>query len=190
MSRIIALLIALSTSVSGCTSTASIYSKPSTAILVRQDNYVLFIRRLDATERQRLRKFVATATRGRSDALHLLVSASPRLSAEIVSQIEKMGIDAHSIHLIGEHEGETARVDAVVFKALPPVCPSLSSPKLDDDAFDQTLGCSIRHNLVVMINDPRDLLDHQTAGPSDGDRAGIPVAKYRTFTTDPNSRPE
>ncbi|GLR46258.1 hypothetical protein GCM10007880_67760 [Mesorhizobium amorphae] len=98
-----------------------------------------------------------------------------------------MGVDAYNIHLsdtsIDRNEGFSARIEAIVYRASPPVCPLLSSP-LGNDNFDQTLGCSIRHNLVVMVNDPRDLLDNTAVRPSNGDRAAIPVAKYRTFAAD------
>ncbi|QFI70508.1 hypothetical protein EKH55_5634 (plasmid) [Sinorhizobium alkalisoli] len=35
-----------------------------------------------------------------------------------------------------------------------------------------------------MVNDPRDLFNNQVIKASNGERAAIPVAKYRTFTTD------
>ncbi|MET2832532.1 CpaD family pilus assembly lipoprotein [Mesorhizobium shangrilense] len=180
--RIKVLLVALTASLSGCVS-PPIYVEPSTPILIRQETSVLMLESLRASERQRLRVFLERASRGRRDALHLLISGSPRLSAETIHQARQMGIDAYNIHLLDQH-GRAVRIEAIVYHARPPVCPSFSSPLLNDKSFDQTLGCSTRHNLAVMVNDPRDLFDNKAVKPSDGDRAAIPAAKYRTFTTD------
>lgn len=188
MLRIISLLV-LTANIAGCTTSAPLYVDPSAqAILVRQENNVLLLQGLQAAERQRLRGFIASASRGRVDALQLLISGPSRPSAQIASQARKMGVDAYNIHLldpsIDQNDGVSVRVEAIVYSASPPVCPSLSSPLGKDNSFDQTLGCSTRHNLVVMVNDPRDLLDNPAVRPSNGDRAAIPVAKYRTFATD------
>ncbi|MEX2697601.1 CpaD family pilus assembly lipoprotein [Rhizobium mongolense] len=186
--RIISLLV-LTANVAGCTTSAPFDVDPSAqAILVRQENIVLLSQGLYATERQRLRGFIVSASRGRVDALQLLISGPSRLSAQIASQARKMGVDAHNVHLldpsIDQNDGVSVRVEAIVYSASPPECPSLSSPLGKDNSFDQTLGCSIRHNLAVMVNDPRDLLDNPAVKPSNGDRAATPVAKYRTFATD------
>ncbi|AGS25366.1 CpaD family pilus assembly lipoprotein [Rhizobium etli] len=179
--RIISLLIVLSASVSGCTSASP--TEPATEILVRQKNDVLFFRSLSRSERRRLQIFIATIGRGRFDAVHLFVSGSPRLSAEIVSQAMQMGIDDHNIHLFEQHAGSTSRVEALVYEALPPDCPALSDPLANDSSFEQGLGCSTRRNLAVMVNNPRDLIGNNAVRLSNGDRAAIPVAKYRTFET-------
>ncbi|NGO54265.1 CpaD family pilus assembly lipoprotein [Allomesorhizobium camelthorni] len=180
--RITGLLIALTASVSGCTSTAP-NVEPLTPILIRQETTVLMFESLRASERQRLRVFLERASRGRRDALHLLISGSRRLSAETVHQAKEMGIDVYNIHLFDQDDGRAARIEAIVFHADPPVCPSFSSPLPNEKSFDQTLGCSIRHNLAVMVNDPHDLLDNRAVKPSNGDRAAIPAATYRTFAT-------
>ncbi|MFB9984714.1 CpaD family pilus assembly lipoprotein [Mesorhizobium newzealandense] len=181
--RNIVLQIALTASVSGCTSTTPIDVEPSAPILIRQETTVLTIESLRASGRQRLRVFLERASRGRRDALHLLISGSSQLSAEAVHQARQMGLDAYSIHLLDQHDGGAVRIEAIVYHARPPVCPSYSGALLTDKSFHQPLGCSTRHNLAVMVNDPRDLLDNKAIEPSDGDRAAIPVATYRTFAT-------
>ncbi|MCA1408306.1 CpaD family pilus assembly lipoprotein [Ensifer sp. IC3342] len=178
--RIIALLIALAASVAGCTSTAPIYVEPSTQISVRQEATVLTLESLHASEQQRLLAFLWKASGGRSDALHLLIRGSSRLSAEAAHQARQLGIDASNIHLLGQHDRGPVRIEAVVYHARPPIC--RSSPLLNDESFDQPIGCSTSHNLAVMINDPRDLLDNRAVKLSGGDRAAIPVATYRTFS--------
>ncbi|PDT80423.1 CpaD family pilus assembly lipoprotein [Sinorhizobium sp. BJ1] len=180
--RIIALLIALAASVAGCTSTAPIYVEPSTQISVRQDATVLTLESLHASEQQRLLAFLWKTSRGRSDALHLLIRGSSRLSAEAAHQAKQLGIDAANIHLFDQHDRGPVRIEAVVYHARAPICRSLSSPLLNDESFDQPIGCSTSHNLAVMINDPRDLLDNRAVKLSGGDRAAIPVATYRTFS--------
>ncbi|NKL25081.1 CpaD family pilus assembly lipoprotein [Rhizobium leguminosarum] len=184
--RIISLLV-LTANVAGCTTSAPLDVDLSQALLVRHENIVLQLQGLNATKRQRLRGFIVSASRGRVDALQLLISGPSLLSAQIASQAKKMGVDAHNIHLldpsIDQNDGVSVRVEAIVYSASPPQCPSLSSPLGKDNSFDQTLGCSIRHNLAVMVNDPRDLLDNPAVKPSNGDRAATPVAKYRTFAT-------
>lgn len=183
--RIKVLLVALTASLSGCVS-PPVYVEPSTPILIRQETTVLMLESLRASERQRLRVFLERASRGRRDALHLLISGSPRLSAGTVHQAKEMGIDAYNIHLFDQHDGRAARIEAIVFHAHPPVCPSFSRQLLNEKSFDQTLGCSTRHNLAVMVNDPHDLLDNRAVKPSNGDRAAIPAATYRTFATGKN----
>ncbi|PVE20255.1 hypothetical protein DC522_33420, partial [Microvirga sp. KLBC 81] len=138
-------------------------------------------------ERQRLHDFIASASRGRPDAVHLDIIGSPRLGTQVASQARAMGVGAYNIRLYDrrtdQHDSFAVRVEAVVYEARPPVCASLSivGPSVNDNSFDQTLGCSIRNNLGVMINDPRDLLDNEAVRASNGDRAAIPVATYRTF---------
>ncbi|NRP75882.1 hypothetical protein ILFOPFJJ_06806 [Ensifer psoraleae] len=176
-------LVALIASLSGCVS-PPLHVEPSTPILIRQETSVLILESLRDSELQRLRIFLVRASRGRRDALHLLISGSPPLSAEAVHQAKQMGVDTSNIQLLEQHHGRAARIEAIVYDARPPVCPSFSSTLPSDDSVDQTLGCSTRHNLAVMVNDPRDLFNNQAVKPSNGERAAIPVAKYKTFTTD------
>ncbi|MDX8437725.1 MULTISPECIES: CpaD family pilus assembly lipoprotein [Mesorhizobium] len=188
MMRITSLLVALSASVSGCTSSSPVES--STEIIVRQENKVLFLQSLRAVERQRLRNFIASASRGRSDAVHLFISGPPWLGAQIASQVMEMGVDGYNIRLFEQHHRSAARIEAIVYDSLPPDCPPFSGPLANDSSFDRTLGCSTRRNLAVMVNDPRDLIDNNAVRPSLGDRAAIPVAKYRTFETGKTSSAE
>ncbi|RRI01529.1 hypothetical protein EH240_14650 [Mesorhizobium tamadayense] len=181
--RIIFLLIGLTASASGCTSTAPVYVEPSTPIVIEQKTTVLVIKNLRASERQRLRVFLERTSRGRRDALHLLIWGSSRLSAEVVHQARQLGIDTYNIQLLDQHDGGALEVEAIVYHARPPACPSYSGPLLSDKSFERPLGCSTRRNLAVMVNDPRDLLDNKAVKLSDGEHAAIPVATYRTFAT-------
>ncbi|WP_114948096.1 CpaD family pilus assembly lipoprotein [Microvirga calopogonii] len=176
-------LVALAASLSGCAS-PPIRVEPSAPTLIRQETTVLTLEGLHASERQRLRVFLQRASRGRLDALHLLISGSPRLGAEAVHQAKQMGISTYNIQLLSQHSSRVARIEAILYLARPPVCPSLFSPLSDEVSVEQTLGCSTRHNLAVMVNDPRDLLGNMAVTQSDGDRAAIPIAKYREFTID------
>ncbi|WP_051335026.1 CpaD family pilus assembly lipoprotein [Bradyrhizobium sp. Ai1a-2] len=192
--QIVCSLIALTASVAGCASTAPMYIEPTAqAILVQQEKNVLLLQSLRGAERQRLRYFIASVSRGRRDALHLNIIGSPRLGAHVASEARAMGVDAYNIRLyappIGQRDGFAARIEAITYAAQPPLCPSVPivGPSANDNSFDQTLGCSIRHNLGVMVNDPLDLLDNKAVMASPGDRAAIPVATYRTFATGNNS---
>ncbi|MGX5832507.1 CpaD family pilus assembly lipoprotein [Mesorhizobium sp. 43Arga] len=176
-------LLALMASLSGCVS-APIHDEPSTPVYIRQETTVLILESLRASERQRLRNFLERASRDRRDGLHLLISGSPRLSAEAVHQAKQMRIDTYNIQLLDQHDARTARIEAIFYHARPAVCPSFSGPLPNDESLDQPLGCSTRHNLAVMVNDPRDLLDNKAVKPSDGDRAAIPAARYRTFAAE------
>ncbi|WP_027038944.1 CpaD family pilus assembly lipoprotein [Mesorhizobium ciceri] len=179
-------LVALAASLSGCIS-PPIPVEPPAPILIRQETAVMTLESLRASERQRLRTFLERASRGRRDALHLLISGSSGLSAEAVHQAKQMGIDGYNIQLTDQHDGRTARIEATVYLARPPDCPLFSGMLPDTEFLDQTFGCSTRHNLAVMVNDPRDLFGNKAVKPSDGDRAATPVTKYRAFTTDKSS---
>ncbi|WFU54879.1 CpaD family pilus assembly lipoprotein [Bradyrhizobium pachyrhizi] len=192
--RIVGPLIALTASLGGCTSTGPTYLEPAAqAVLVQKERNVLLLQSLRGSERRRLWDFIARTSRGRRDALHLDIAASPRLGAQIAHEARAMGVDAYNIRLYGpsidRRDGFAARIEATTYEAHPPVCPSMSivGPSVNDNSFDPTLGCSIRNNLAIMVNDPHDLLDNQVVMPSDGNRAAIPVATYKIFATGNNS---
>ncbi|MGY3610660.1 MULTISPECIES: CpaD family pilus assembly lipoprotein [unclassified Bradyrhizobium] len=178
-------LFVLMTSLGGCTSTATINTFPAEqATMVQQQNSVLVLQSLRGLERYRLREFIATNSRGRFDALHLDIIGSPRLAAQVASEARAMGLAPYNIRLFGPRLdrplGFAVRIQATVYEARPPVCPSLAiiAPSVNDNSFDQTLGCSIRNNLGVMVNDPGDLLDNRAVMATTGDRAAVPVATY------------
>lgn len=192
--RFVRPLICLTVSLGGCASTAPTYLEPTAqAILVEQEKNVLLLQTLGGPERQRLRYFIASTSRGRYDALHLDIVGSRRLGAQIAAEARAVGVDAHNIRLYGpfidRRDGSAARIEAITYEAHPPVCPSIAivGPSVNDNSFDPTLGCSIRNNLAGMVNDPRDLIDNQAVVPSDGNRAAIPVATYKAFATGNNS---
>ncbi|WP_083519136.1 CpaD family pilus assembly lipoprotein [Bradyrhizobium jicamae] len=180
-------LIAIAATLGGCANSASIHSGPAEqAIQVEQKNSVLFLQSLRGSERHRLRSFIADASHGRRDALHVSVTGSPRLIVQVAHEARAMGISPDNIRLSASppaHFG--VRIEAITYEAHPPVCPSLLivGPAVNDNSFDPTLGCSTRNNLAVMVNDPLDLLDNRSVVTSKGDRAAIPVASYGTFAS-------
>ncbi|MGL3104806.1 CpaD family pilus assembly lipoprotein [Bradyrhizobium sp. BR 1432] len=92
-----------------------------------------------------------------------------------------MGVPAYNIRLsaspvdLPSHFG--VKIEAIIYEARPPLCPSLSiiGPSVDDNSFNPTLGCSIRNNLAVTVNDPGDLLENRAILPTSGDRAVLPL---------------
>ncbi|WP_439406699.1 CpaD family pilus assembly lipoprotein [Bradyrhizobium sp. DASA03076] len=192
--RIVCPLIALATGLAGCTSTAPTSVDPAAqATLVQEEKNVLLLQSLRGAERQRLREFIASTSRGLRDALHLNIAGPPRLGVQIASEARTMGVDPHNIRLYGplitRRERFAARIEAIMYEAHPPDCPSMSivGPSVNDNSFDPTLGCSIRNNLAIMVNDPRDLIGNPAVMPSDGNRAAIPVSTYKSFATGNNS---
>lgn len=175
----------------GCANTTPIYLEPTAqAILVEPENNVLLLKSLGGAERQRLRDFIMVASQGRRDALHLEVSGARRLGAQVVRQAMALGVEPANIRRFdgrADPNGVFAvRVEAVAYRAIPPECPSLSivGPSVNDNSFDQTLGCSNRNNLAAMVNDPRDLIGNGAVTAGNGDRAARPVAAYRAFSRD------
>ncbi|WP_338025319.1 CpaD family pilus assembly lipoprotein [Bradyrhizobium yuanmingense] len=175
-------LIAVAATVGGCTHNAAIYSRPTEqAIQVEQQTSILRLQSLRRSERSGLRNFIANASRGRRDALHLDVNGSPRLVAQVAHEARAMGVPGYNIRLsasrvdLPSHFG--VQIEAIIYEARPPLCLSLSiiGPPVDDNSFNPTLGCSIRNNLAVTVNDPGDLLENRAVLPTSGDRAVLPL---------------
>ncbi|WP_084808496.1 CpaD family pilus assembly lipoprotein [Bradyrhizobium sp. NAS80.1] len=190
-------LIAIATTVGGCTHDAAIYSgRTEQAIQVEQKTSVLVLQRLRRAERYGLRDFVANASRGRRDALHMDVSGSPRLVAEVAHEARAMGVPPYNIRLSASPVGLPShfgvRVEAIIYEAHPPLCPSFSivGPSVDDNSFNPTLGCSTRSNLGVMLNDPGDLLENKAVMPTGGDRAVAPLTARGSLTPGNKSNSE
>ncbi|KYK44257.1 hypothetical protein A1D31_37085 [Bradyrhizobium liaoningense] len=181
-------LLGIAATLGGCANTASVrYGPAEQVIQVEQKSSILFLQSLRRPETHRLRNFIATASRGRRDALHLDVTGSPRLIAQVAHEARAMGVAPYNIRLSAyPHDLPTrsgVRIEAITFEAYPPPCPSLSivGPTMNDNSFDPTLGCSTKNNLATMVNDPLDLLDNRSIMTSNGDRAAIPVASYGTL---------
>ncbi|WP_407120914.1 CpaD family pilus assembly lipoprotein [Bradyrhizobium sp. STM 3561] len=166
----------------GCANPASIQPAPADQeIQVEQKSSVLFLQSLRGPERHRLRSFIAATSRGRRDALHVRVIGSPRLIAQVADEARAMGVANYNILLSASRVDLPARsgvrIEAITFEAHPPVCPSLSivGPTVNENSFNPTLGCSVRNNLAVTINDPGDLLGNHAVMPTSGDRAVLPI---------------
>ncbi|MDH2345504.1 CpaD family pilus assembly lipoprotein [Bradyrhizobium sp. SSUT77] len=182
-------LIAISASVGGCTNSSAIYSgHAERTIRIEQKTSVLLLQGVRRVERSRLRDFIASASRGRRDALHLDVTGSPRLIAQVAHDARAMGVTPLNIRLsdsalsLPAHFG--VRIEATIYEAHPAICPPLSivGPSVDDNSFNPTLGCSIQNNLGVMVNEPGDLLGNEAVVPTSGDRAVLPFPARRTIT--------
>ncbi|UFW51054.1 MULTISPECIES: CpaD family pilus assembly lipoprotein [Bradyrhizobium] len=174
--------IFIAATMGGCANTASIQPAPADQeIQVEQKSSVLFLRSLRGSERHRLRSFIAATSRGRRDALHVSVIGSPRLIAQVADEARAMGVANYNILLSASRVDlpvrSGVRIEAITFEAHPPVCPSLSivGPTVNENSFNPTLGCSVRNNLAVMINDPGDLLGNHAVMPTSGDRAVLPI---------------
>ncbi|MGY3473409.1 CpaD family pilus assembly lipoprotein [Bradyrhizobium ottawaense] len=174
--------IVIGATLGGCANTASIQPAPADQeIQVEQKSSVLFLQSLRGPERHRLRSFIAATSRGRRDALHVGVIGPPRLIAQVAHEARAMGVATYNIRLSASRVDLPARsgvrIEAITFEAHPPVCPSLSivGPTVNDNSFNPTLGCSVRNNLAVMVNEPGDLLGNGAVMPTSGDRAVLPI---------------
>jgi pilus biogenesis lipoprotein CpaD len=168
------------------------YIETPPAVLVQPASHILLLSSgpggaLTSADRRRLEDFIYTASHGRLDAIHVdVIGIDPRARYAVTRRAIRMGVTPFKVKEINapadEHYRFAIRVVAVRYTALAPGCPSLeitASP--NDNHFEPTLGCSNRANLAATVNDPRDLLVSSAVPPSDGERAAIPVTRYRTF---------
>lgn len=181
-------LIVLAANVGGCTRTAPIDLRPTDEMpMVQQETSVLRLETLRGPERYHLRNFVASASRGRLDTVHLDITGSTSLGAQVAREARAMGVVPYNIQMsrpdLAQPIGSAVRVEATAYAVHPPTCRALTiaGPAVNDNSFDRALGCSIRNNLATMVNDPHDLLDNHVVMPTNGDRAATPVATYRAF---------
>jgi pilus biogenesis lipoprotein CpaD len=184
---------------SGCFSSAPIFVEPTAqAILVQPSLNTLVLQSgrsggLPSSERRRLVDFLRVASNGRVDALHVkVISPSPYLRHTVGTTATSIGLQPWNIVEVAgpaDDRGQFAvRVLAEYATAIPPVCPSLSivGPSVNDNDFDQTLGCSTRANLALTVNDGHDLFGNGAVTAADGERAAVPIERYRSFNS-PNA---
>jgi pilus biogenesis lipoprotein CpaD len=194
--RRLAPLVIAALTLSGCFSSTPVFVEPTAqAILVQPSVTMLVLRSgrsggLPSSERRRLMDFLRVASNGRVDALHVkVIGVSPYLRRTVAATATSIGLQPWNIVEIAEpadDRGQFAvRVLAEYANAIPPVCPSLSivGPSVNDNDFDQTLGCSTRANLALTVNDGHDLLGNGAVTAADGERAAIPIERYRSFNT-------
>ncbi|WP_439396973.1 CpaD family pilus assembly lipoprotein [Bradyrhizobium sp. PMVTL-01] len=186
--RYLSNLIVIAATLGGCANSASIHSKPAEqGVQVEQRKRVLLLQSLRAPERLQLRSFIANVSGGRRDALHVDVSGSPELIAQVAHEVRAMGVAPYNIRLSASPlnlAGRSGvRIEAITFQAHLPNCPSLLivGPAVNDNSFEPTLGCSTKNNLAVMINDPLDLVDNRSVVTVNGDRAAAPLASHPTL---------
>ena len=167
---------------SGCATSTAVVVSPEPAILVEPQARVLVLH--SPAERGRLFAFLHAASGGRLDALHVrVIAADPSLRRATARAIRAMGVDPRKVREVQGSAGSGVRVVAIRYRAYPPFCPPLlvTGPSVDVNDFEPTLGCSDLANLALQVNDPRDLLGNPAVPPTDGERAAIPVARYRLF---------
>ncbi|MGQ4274914.1 CpaD family pilus assembly lipoprotein [Terrihabitans sp. B22-R8] len=202
--RRLAAVVVACAALGGCNTTRPpVYLEPaSQAVLVKPEDNVLLLKGssrgyLTATERLQLTDFIAIASRGRRDAVHLSITGTrSALQEEVRLAAIKMGVPPYNIRLFDDradpHGLFRVRVNAVMYNAVVPLCPanSIIGPSVNDNSFDPSLGCSTRHNLAMAVSDPSDLIDNSAVVASNAERAAVPVARYRTFGSGGNAAGE
>ena len=179
---------------SGCYPWGPVLVEPTTqAILVEPSLTVLVLGGgrsggLASSERRRLVDFLRVASNGRLDVLHLrVIGLNPHLRRIVATTATSVGLQPWNIVEIAEPADDRGRYGVRVLAeyavAVPPVCPSLSivGPSGNDNDFDPTLGCSNRANLALTVNDARDLVGNTAVPATDGERAAVPIERYRSF---------
>lgn len=179
---------------SGCYPWGPVLIEPTTQAIVVEPSLTVLVLGggrsggLASSERRRLVDFLRVASNGRLDALHLkVIGLNPRLRRAVSTTAASVGLQPWNIVELAEPADDRGqygvRVLAEYATAIPPVCPSLSivGPSGNDNDFDPTLGCSNRANLALTINDARDLVGNTAVPATDGERAAVPVERYRSF---------
>lgn len=182
--------IGLSLGLAGC-GPPVVFVETSPAILVEpiDRDYVARVDRggaMSPSERRRLASFLASTSGGRVDAIHLTLSSpAPGSRRAVAAAARAAGVEPFKIRETeepgrGRHRGGVV-VTARMYRANPPVCPDLdvTGPPFNDNDFEPTLGCSNLANLASMVNDPVDLIGNPAVRRADGERAALPVARYR-----------
>lgn len=172
----------------GCTTTTAVVVPIEPAILVEREAHVLVLR--SAAETRRLADFLWIASDGRLDALHVtVVGLHPALRHAVARSVRGLGVEPSKTREAHGSAGASGavRVVAVRYRAHPPHCPPLvaTGPSFNENDFQPTLGCSDLANLALQVSDPRDLIGNPAVPAVDGERAAIPVARYRQFGAAP-----
>lgn len=179
-------------SLAGCVHTDVVFVETPPAIGVEPASHVLLLRTgpgggLGGAEHARLHDFLNAAGRGRLDAIHVtVISANPRARHTVMSAARRIGVEPFKIKGLDEFADEErrfgVRVIAVQHVAYAPDCPDLkvTGPSTNENDFEPTVGCSDLSNLAANVNDPRDLLVNPAVRRTDGERAALPVARYRS----------
>jgi pilus assembly protein CpaD len=187
--RLLASMIVTAVVTCGCTTATVVFWEP--AIVVEPAEHELLLR--SSSEQHRLAAFLSRASEGRLDAIHVtVIAAHPGVRHAVVRTVRAVGVEPSKIrqvHAVAAPGGPfAARVEAVRFHAHPPPCPPLYvvGPSADANDFDPMLGCSDLANLALQVNDPRDLIGNPVVAATDGERAALPVARYRLLGGPPD----
>lgn len=175
------------------------HSRPDFSIGVKEAREVLELpitpqtRQLTLADREKIESFVAIyKDRGHGDFAIAMPSGGDNAQAAVQTASEArqiaydMGVNWTSMS--GTGYDATGRYDAplkfsfVVYEAVPPTCPPLSSVDLSNmRSNDPTIafGCTLQANIAAMIADPADLLGTRELDPGDNDRRQTVLGKYR-----------
>lgn len=172
----------------GCATTPTVVAPIEPAILIEREAHVLVLR--SPGETRRLADFLWSAGHGRLDALHVtVVGLQPGLRQAVARSVRALGVEPNKTMEAHGTAGASGavRVVAVRYVAHPPHCPPLvaTGPSFNENDFQPTLGCSDLANLALQVSDPRDLLGNPAVPAVDGERAAIPVVRYRQFGATP-----
>jgi pilus assembly protein CpaD len=172
----------------GCTTAAVVVVDREPAILVEPETHVLMLQ--SSGESRRLAGFLWAASQGRLDAVHVtVVGPYAGLRHAVIRSVRAVGVEPRKIREAHGPAGSggAVRVVAVRYHARPPVCPPLlaTGPSFNENDVEPTLGCADLANLALQVNDPKDLLVNAAVPPGDGERAAIPVTRYRLFGSGP-----
>lgn len=183
----------------GCTTTAQRPTFSSNEVLLARNETGIYLsgtrqNTLTRTDRDALQSLIYRESRGRRDAIYLLVtSSSQALKRATVREIARMGVPTGNVRSLMEPADPKGlyrvRVDAGVYSPLIPACTEASKygPSAFDNSFDESLGCSTRHNLAMTVSDPKHLHHNASVEATPADRAVIPASGYTRYSQTQNN---
>lgn len=142
---------------------------------------------IHAAERARVVRTVAGL--GRDTTPHV-VATGPILErparTALVALLGEAGVPEENVAFAPDQTGGPA-LRVTTYVALAPDCQAWSDIYSGwyQNSPTETLGCSNRRNLYLMLADPRDLVQSRDAAPADGERMAGAVQRYRADKVKP-----
>lgn len=130
-----------------------------------------------AGQTDQLRRIAGEAQR-RAAGAATVSSGDPAWSHRVAEQLRRNG--AGTV-IEAQGEGPAAAIDIPVWQAVPPTCGDFGEFGVNpdyDNAPNLNWGCSMQHNIAVMVQDPADLVRARTASGRDGNRSADVLDKY------------
>ena len=140
-----------------------------------------------AEERRRVIRTVAGL--GRDTTPHVTVTG-PMLGAParaaVASLLDEAGVPQENVTFAPDQTGAPA-LQVTTYVAMAPDCQAWSDIYSNwyQNSPTETLGCSNRRNLALMLADPRDLIQGRDTMPADGQRMAGAVQRYRADKVKP-----